>query len=181
MNAVVSLLDSAADSRIRALWDEIDHDFGVHAVRDHVPYPHFSYAGAAHYDDNQLDTLLRRVAAQTAPFTVTADGLALFPGPEPVLYVPVVRTSALSAYHAALWDALAPLATENQPYYHPDTWVAHITLAQRDLTPASLAAIATRLATRPLTLTITVDNLAYIYAGDTGRYACRRYSFAKQA
>lgn len=111
-SAVVSLLDPAHEAEVYALWDELERAFGVHAVRGRVPYPHFSYHVAMRYDEEHLDATPRRVAAQTTPFTVYAEGLALFTGAAPVLYVPVVRDAALSGFHAALWNELAAICAE---------------------------------------------------------------------
>lgn len=178
-SGVVSLLDLPHEAEVLALWDELERMFGVHAVRDRVPYPHFSYHVAMRYDSERLDAALRRIAAQTAPFTVYAEGLALFTGAAPVLYVPVVRDAALSGFHATLWNELAAVSTEAQAYYRLEVWMAHITLAQGDLTGTNLPAIVGLLASRPLHMTVTVNNLAYIYYEPDGRAACRRYDFCR--
>lgn len=128
-SGVVSLLDPPHEAEVYTLWDELERAFGVHAVRDRVPYPHFSYHVAMRYDEERLDAILRRIAAQTAPFTVYAEGVALFTSAAPVLYVPVVRDAALSRFHAALWNELAAVSVEAQAYYRPEAWMAHITLA----------------------------------------------------
>lgn len=178
-SGVVSLLDPPHEAEVYTLWDELERAFGVHAVRDRVPYPHFSYHVAMRYDEERLDAVLRRVAAQTAPFTVPAEGLALFTGVDPVLYVPVVRDAALSGFHAALWSELAAVSAEAQAYFRPEAWMPHITLAQGDLTGTNLPAIVSFLANRPLHMIVTVNNLAYIYYEPDGRAARRRYDFGQ--
>jgi 2'-5' RNA ligase len=47
-------------------------------------------------------------------------------------------------------------------YYHPEQWVPHITLAQGDVTPESLAAAVKRLAQRRFVWRIRVDTIAWI-------------------
>lgn len=57
--------------------------------------------------------------------------------------------------------------------------MAHITLAQGDLTDTNLPAIVRLLASRPLHMSVAVNNLAYLYYEPDGRTACRRYDFGK--
>ncbi len=116
MIAVVSLLDDQHDRPVRDLWDELKRDFGVRRVTAIVPYPHVTYQGAEDYDLNRLDTALRGVAAATAPFTISTTGLDIFTGPQPVLYLAVVRSAALTTVHTALWDAFGTAGRDYVPY-----------------------------------------------------------------
>jgi 2'-5' RNA ligase len=182
MNAVVSLLDAEHTVRVGALWEELERDFGVRDARERVSWPHFTYQGAETYDVERVEAALRQIAGETPPFFVHAEGLGIFVGPQPVLYLPVVRKEALNHLHMRLWEELAPLRTETSPYYAPERWMAHITLAQWDLSPANLPAILQRLAARPLAWRIRVESLALITgvgAGTEATYTLHgRYSLA---
>lgn len=173
MHGIVSLLDNAAHAAVEALWDELAHAFGLGGIR-RTPYPHFSYQIAPGYDLSQLETALAAFARGQQPFVVRASGLGIFTGPAPVLYVPVVRTAALSAFQAALWEAAAPCATDPDASYTPDRWMPHITLAQHDRDAALLGQVVAALGARDLTWEIAVDHLAYIEEqGDTGAVRLR--------
>lgn len=161
MHGIVSLLDDEAYTAVEALWAELARDHGLGGVR-RPPFPHFSYQIAPAYELSRLEAALAAFARNQQPFTVRASGLGIFTGPEPVLYVPVVRTAALSAFHAALWEATAPCATGPDAYYTPDRWMPHITLAQHDIDSALLGPVVASLAARDLAWDTTVDNLAYI-------------------
>lgn len=150
MNAVVALPDEEHTARIAALWDELERDFGVREARSHVPWPHLSLQGADEYAVAEVDARLRVLTAEATPITVAADGLGIFAGPQPVLYVPVQRTEALNRIHGELWRRLAPFSRGMSPYYAPERWAAHVTLAQWDIPPERLGAVISRLAARPL-------------------------------
>lgn len=167
MHGIVSLLDPAAYAAVEALWDELARTFGLGGVR-RTPFPHFSYQIAATYEPSRLEAVLTSFARGRRPFAVRASGLGVFTGPAPVLHVPIVRTAELSAFHAALWEAAAPCATDPSAYYLPDQWMPHITLAMHDLDAARLGQVVAALAARELTWDITVDHVAYIEdQGDT--------------
>ena len=48
--------------------------------------------------------VLSQIARETEPFTIESDGLGIFTGPMPVLYVPIVRSPALSRVHQQVWQ-----------------------------------------------------------------------------
>ena len=180
MHGVSSLLDDTHYAAVERLWAELAATFGVRGVYI-TPYPHFSYHVAEHYDLAALESILQQVAGQTAPFQVRTAGLGVFTGPQPVLYVPVVRTQALSRVHAMLWPALAPAAAGINDYYHPDRWLPHITIGYGDVPPDRLAAIIPDLAPRLFDWAITVDAFAAIYEGAGGQEVRVRVPFGRPA
>ena len=161
MQGIVTLLDPQHYALTEALWSELDEALGLRGVYA-TPYPHFSYHVAASYDHARLQAVLKQAAASARPFTVTTAGLAAFTGPQPVLYIPVVRTAELSAFHADLWTAVEETAQGSHAHYAPQFWVPHITLGFGDLTPASLAQAMRLLAGRSFNWEVPVDNLAFI-------------------
>jgi 2'-5' RNA ligase len=171
MNAVVALLDEAHTLAVEEHWAELARDFGVLEVRQRVPWPHVTFQSAERYDIDRVASTLREIAAQTAPFTARAEGLGIFSGPQPVLYVPVVRDPALNLLHARLWEALAHASDEIAPLYAPDRWMAHITLAQWDISSANLPAILARLAERPIAWQIEVSAFGLILGTGAGMEA----------
>ena len=164
-HGIVSLLDAASEQTTRALWAELDARYGLREVTQRVPWPHYSYHIAEDYDLAGLAEPLQRVAAQTESFAATISGLAGFEAPEPVLYLAVERNAALDALHATLWRELgaADLARGASPLYAAVPWQPHITLAQRDLTLATLRAIQAEWTGRDLRRTLWVDNLTLLY------------------
>jgi len=175
MHAVVSLVDEQTTHAVKNLWTELAADFGVRQLAEVLPYPHFSYQIARHYDEAQLTHLVEQLAHQATPFPLQAGGLALFTGSHPVLYVPIVRTIELSHFHHRIGQAISPVGEGISAYYEPNSWVPHITLAEHDIQAESLAPIMTRFFTRELLWEISIDNLAIIW--DTGTQQELRYQF----
>src|SRR5437879_13267830 len=132
MYAVVSLLDRKNETIVRSLWKQLEKAFRVHAAYRN-PYPHFSYQVAFHYDLKRLESALQRFAARAKKFTIHAGGLGVFTGLTPVVYIPIVRTLELSRFHESLSKKISPTGSAVSPYYAPDLWIPHITLAQWDV------------------------------------------------
>jgi len=161
VEGVVSLLDEPHQALVDALWTDLERECGLRGVRA-TPFPHFSYQVAERYDREPLIEALQRFAAAEPPFSVTTSGLGVFTGAKPVVYLPIVRTAALSRFHAALWQAIAGTGFAVQAYYLPDRWLPHITIGWGDVDAQGAAAAVRWLANQPLNWEIAVTSVAFI-------------------
>jgi hypothetical protein len=105
---------------------------------------------------------LCQLADKVAPCTVQTDGLGIFTGPVPVLFLAVIRSPALTKVHQQLWQAITAAAVGATLVYAPEHWIPHITLAQGDMTSTDVAEIAERLSSRRFQWQIPLTNLAVI-------------------
>ncbi len=162
---MVSLLDEEHYSEVEGLWAELDREFGVRGVYV-TPFPHFSYQVAERYEVKALESTLRKISRDMSPFRVRTAGLGIFTGPEPVLHVPIVRSSELSEFHQRVWQDTVRAASGLLGYYHPDSWMPHITLAHSDIDKDGLSRLIRATSERNFGWEIRIDNLSLIY--DTG-------------
>jgi len=175
LHGVVSLLDAEHTGRVERLWDAIAREFDVRGVYS-TPFPHFSYHVAAGYDVDRVGAVLDRAARKMSPLTVRTSGLGIFTGGQPVVYVPVVRDSALTQFHASVWPVIDAHASATVDYYRPDRWMPHITLSFGDVDPERLPGIIGYLNSVDLDWEVRIDNLALIL--DTGTRQELRFRFA---
>ena len=162
MQAVISVLDEHHRQQVVCLWEELKREFHIRATSERVPFPHFTYQGALSYEETPLCSALEQVAGETDPFEVETDGIGIFTGPNPVLYLPVVRSSVLSQIHHRLWQALVTTGVGISPTYGPRHWIPHITLAQGDITHTQLPAVMQMLSARSFSWRMPIDNLTVI-------------------
>lgn len=179
-HGVVTLLDEKSDALVRELWHELDVRFGLKGVA-RVPYPHFSYHVATDYDLPALEKVLTRFSASAAAFSVKTNGLALFVGTSPVVYIPVVRKPALTQLHQWVWGIADAFAIGTHAYYQPDEWMPHITLAQSDVKTNLILDVMKFLNERDLNWQFPVNNLAIIADGQAGSPHDIRLMFPFQA
>jgi 2'-5' RNA ligase len=168
MYGVISLLDEKHDRLVRMLWAELEEKAGLRGVLV-TPVPHFSYHVAEEYIMPRLEKALGCMARKTPPFFVETTGLGIFTGVQPVLYLPIVRTLALSQFHRKLWRETAKTGAGVLNYYHPDHWMPHITIGYGDIAPEALSEAARLLSMRDLAWKIEVDNLALGYDDGTSQ------------
>ena len=118
----------------------------------------------------RLEEIIHDVANARPPLVVRTTGLALFTGVRPVIYIPVVKAAPLLELHAHIWRSAQPASQELSPYYAPDSWMPHISLAYEDVTPANVGAVIESLAFRSFNWEMTIDNISLIYEpeGQTG-------------
>jgi 2'-5' RNA ligase len=174
MYGVVSLLDDKHYRLVEEIWAGLDAQLGPRRTRA-TPFPHFSYHVAERYDIELLANAVREFAQRSAPFTVTTSGLGIFAGIQPVLYVPIVRTPALSELHRALWAEVNPYGFGIVGYYAPEQWLPHITLAQQEIDAGDLPALVQQLNARDFAWEIRVDNLAIIHNTDDPHVPVMRF------
>jgi 2'-5' RNA ligase len=168
--AIVSLLDHAADQRVRSIHTRLESECGLKAIRL-FPYPHFTWVGAEGCNLEKLEITVGRLALKLPPLEVMSTGLGLFTGKEPVIYIPIVKTLEMIQIQKEIWDATRGEMDQMHPYYAPDKWAPHITLALQDVTEDNLGCAMQQLSFQSFEMVIQVNNLAVVYEeeGKTGK------------
>jgi 2'-5' RNA ligase len=169
VNALVSLLDHDHADELRSIWWELESRFGV--TNQYVkPFTHFSYHVVAdEYDLDYLQPALEDLSVKRPPFRVRTTGSGVFTGTDAVIYNGVMPTPELVALHQELWDHFTPGFGVGLPYYAPEVWVPHVTLAQGQRAGEHLSDILAFLAELDLEWDLNVDNLAVIEDGGKER------------
>ena len=165
MHGLVSLLDAEHDSKVRRIWRELDDQCKYSGVNV-TPIPHFSWGIAEEFDWTRIHGKLSQIAKRTRPFFIKTDGISMFTGPNPVIYIPIVRTLELSQLHSKIWRAVNGFASSISNLYAPDSWMPHITLAFQDVSEHNLTCLIQYLAFQNFSWTIGIDNISIIKQGE---------------
>lgn len=161
MLAITSLLSAPHVLRINAIIKRLEEKFGIDDVQATLD-PHLTYQLAGVRKLSSLKKVLAEIATTTAPFPAFTTGLGVFPGAQPVIYIPVLRSDALNALHQRILAATAPLCLRTDKFSGPDCWLPHISLALHDTTPDLLGPVLSYLNQETYNLEITIDNLALL-------------------
>ena len=162
MHGLVSLLDPHHYALVEEIWHELERDCGLTGIQV-TPYPHFSWQIAEDYDFEALKQVVKDIAAETRPFTVTVAGLGIFASETPVVYLSVVRTRELSELHAIIWERVLPISTAASPFYAPDSWMPHISIAYADVTRENIPCVMELVAFRTHYWQVKIDNISFIH------------------
>jgi 2'-5' RNA ligase len=170
MHAIVSLLDEPHFRRIETLWQELEFDCGLAGINK-TPLPHFSFHVAAEYDFDRLNDILVSLAKSSQTFMIRTTGLGLFTGDIPVLYIPITKDNALEEFHRNVWEEVNAVAAGASPFYAPNSWVPHISLARGDVDRENLGCAMERLAFERFDWEIEINHLALVnqYSGQVGK------------
>lgn len=161
MLAITSLLSQPHVVRIKGIIKRLEEKFGLDDVQATLD-PHLTYQLAGVKKLSLLKNVLAEVAATTAPFPAFTTGLGVFPGAQPVIYIPVLRSDALNALHRRILAATKPLCLRTDKFSTPDCWLPHISLALHDTTPDLLGPVLSYLNQETYNLKIIIDNLAIL-------------------
>ena len=162
---LVCLLPKDYETCVQKLWQELGDECGIEGI-DAAPLPHFSWLLAEGFEWNALKKRLANLTRNLRPITVTTNGIGIFSGTSPIIFIPLVRTDALNVLHKRIWEAVQPIGIELSPYYAPQRWVPHITLAYEGVTPRKLNCAMQKLAFQNSDGEFKVDNISFIYDGD---------------
>ena len=161
MLAITSLLSAPHVLRINAVIKKLEQKFGLDDVQATLD-PHLTYQLAGVKKLSSLKTALAQVAAATEPFPAFTTGLGVFPGAQPVIYIPVLRSDSLNALHHRILAATAPLCLRTDKFSSADCWLPHISLALHDTTPDLLGPVLSFLNEETYNLKIEIDNIAIL-------------------
>ena len=166
MHGLVTLLPEPFYSKVNAVWDGLEKEFGLNGIRV-TPYPHFSWNIGETYHRPDLDLALGEIAENAPEILVHTEGISLFPAPRPVLFIKVLRHPALDALHTQLWEKMQTIADGMSDYYNPEQWQPHISLAYGDLESGRVSEVADWLEDQDnFCWEFQVDNISFIYEPD---------------
>ena len=161
MLAITTLLNDPTVVRINGIIKSLEAKFGLDDVQA-TPDPHLTYQLADVAQLGALKAVLGAVASATPVFEAHSTGLGVFPGPQPVIYIPVLRSDGLNALHARILRAIGPLCSQTDKFSSPDLWLPHISLALHDTTPELLGPVLMYLNQETYNLAFDIDNLTIL-------------------
>ncbi len=166
MQAIATLLNRNADDKAKKMWQDLEKTCGLSGIK--IPQdPHFSWFVAEKFDELELKKRFLDLSMQLTEFEIPTNGIGLFTGEKPILYIPIVKTKRLLELHEEIWDLLSPLGVKLSAFYQPEHWIPHITVTSDDASLANITCIVETILRLPLTMTITVNNLALIYSEES--------------
>ena len=136
MSYSVSLwFDEAAEAQVRDVWQGLA-DAGIETFTDSLVRPHVSLAHQLELDPEPFVTALRERLEAHPTFELVFPGLGLFVE-SGILYLSTVMTDALWTLHRDVAELVLEHGAHASPYYQPDRWTPHCTLAV-NLTPETM-------------------------------------------
>lgn len=178
MYSIISTLDPEADSKVnqlRAWLIDRNPSLGNTLLLD----PHVSWLGAEEMDVRTVGEMLTRMAHTLSPLYLVTTGFGVFSGRNPVLYLPIVKTTELAKLHASLWDLLSSEVKVSNLMFRPEQWLPHITvLYLGEQENESLGRTMADLIKMEFYLHFTIDHfrIAYIEGDHYGQKSVHRFN-----
>jgi 2'-5' RNA ligase len=125
--AIAALFDAASESGLQDLRARLAEYAGTDAVA--VARPHLTFAIVNQLDPEALRPALLAFCQATPPLPLHLAAVGAFPTDEGVVFLAPVVTRPLLAVHANLCRLLDEAGFPTAPYYRPQNWVPHCTVA----------------------------------------------------
>lgn len=127
--AVEMFFDKESDAQIRKIWRSLKESGISSWMEDSGSVPHVTLSVFGELDADEADRRLASFAEKVSGFPLVFASIGAFPTDEGVLFLAPVVTGELLRVHNAFHDFFADLREYQWPYYLPDSWVPHCTLA----------------------------------------------------
>jgi len=134
MHGLITPLPEPYKEKVYQLWEDFQKEHHLNGVFT-TPIPHFTWHVDAQYRP-ELVPSLADFFANNVPPTITTDGLGIFCGEHPIIFINLLVTEELLRYHSQLFTLLQPFSAKSNAYYEPGKWHPHITLALGDTNPS---------------------------------------------
>lgn len=129
-------------------------------------YPHFSWQVAESYNMDKLVHFLKDFSCNHSTFEICINGIGIFTGILPVIYLPIIKSTELIAIHQEIWKKTEEIRIRAIEYYEGEQWIPHITILQQNtLNNASMVAL-NKIINLPIKLKMKIDNFALGEVGD---------------
>lgn len=125
--AIAALFDAQSEAGIRALRARLAESAGADAFPQ--VRPHLTLAVIEELDAEALRPTLQAFCQSMPPLPLHLAAVGAFPTSEGVVYLAPVVTRPLLAAHASLCRVLTDAGYTPEPYYRPQNWVPHCTVA----------------------------------------------------
>lgn len=161
MSALVSTIPEPYYTTVQNIINDLHKRFGIYGS---VPlkWPHFSYQGGI-YNFEKLASAIREFSTCCSPIVIQTEGIGVFYGKNPVIYIKVKKSPALQALHKKIFEHFISYVTGGlNEYYRPEIWHPHITVASGYITNDDLESILGYLNKHNFFWNFTIDNLSFI-------------------
>lgn len=174
--AIASLFDVKTDDRTKELWDWIQCVCSLDGISI-SPIPHFSWFVGETLLSEEVERALMRAANNTPPFEVKVVDVGIFTGENPIVFLGLQKDKMLMQLHQSLRQAISLTDDRDSPFYNPDVWIPHITLAYHEHDEERLACTVRQLVFgfRPMSLRVKEIGLLYQNLDQYG--VAMRYAF----
>lgn len=176
MYAIVSLLDREENAQVIEYWKYLENACGLLGVKT-TPIPHFSWMVAQFIDLELIRPPLEQIKTISSCFNTTLDGLGLFTGLRPIVYLPVIKTYEMANFHQSLFTALTPCCVSVSSLYSPELWLPHVTLAYGDVNAGKAACAIKQLIPLDKEIALKITNISIIYHQDNSVGIKERFDF----
>lgn len=132
MNGLISLMPDFLHEEVLKIWKELDILFGLNRVKSTL-YPHITWVISQSCDEYKIIEWLEREKKKHFPFNIKTNGIGIFTGKRPAIYIQVKQNVELIKFQQCIYDKFLPHAKELKKLYFPENWIPHISLAIEDV------------------------------------------------
>jgi riboflavin kinase, archaea type len=129
MLALELSFDAAAREQLHSLWVELGRLYPPPGALEIGGEPHVRLAVFRRGEPAHIERVVTALSARLSPFALNLRAVGAFRTDEGVVFLAPDASSELRAAHRQMLQILAGESERVEPYYQPDVWVPHCTVA----------------------------------------------------
>lgn len=165
MFAIISLIPEEHWPVLRAIQSTLNDS--EQSIRDEPEYFHFSWQVAEGYDLTKLQVKLKELAKKINDLEISINGIGIFTGIMPVIYLPIIKSRRLIWMHEEIWSITQDVLLKPIEYYGIEEWIPHITLQHQVEHLQNFQSSITKILSLPIKLKMKINNFAIGETDDT--------------
>jgi hypothetical protein len=140
INGIITRLPSFFETEIQNVWNDFQHQIGISRIKT-TSFPHLTWVIAKHTDEDLVDHQLNIFRKKITPFVFSTNGIGVFTGKRPAVYIQIKPDIRLLAFQNQLYDLFSDHSEGLKKFYAPDRWIPHISVAIEDIDTSNIGRV----------------------------------------
>lgn len=138
MNGLITQLPQYIHDEVEKIWEQLHVLFGINRVKS-TTLPHLTWVIAQECDETKVKDEIDRLRKRHFPFVIKTNGIGIFTGKRPAVYIQIKPTVELLKFQSTLFEVFSKLSKKPKKHYIPHRWIPHISLAIEDVSDENIA------------------------------------------
>lgn len=143
------------------LWDDLHRMFGISRIKT-TSFPHLTWVIAKQSNEVLVDKQLNTISKKSSPFVLSTNGIGLFTGKRPAIYIQIKPSIYILEFQKQLYDLLSDHSEELKKFCAPDRWIPHISVAIEDINVSNIGKVMAYLLPNTFKYDIRIEKVTLV-------------------
>ena len=181
INGIITKLPDFFEEEVFKVWNDFHYLYGISRIKT-TSFPHLTWVIAKESDEQLVDEKLTIIKKKTFPFALSTNGIGIFTGKRPAVYIQIKPSIQILEFQKMLYDTFSDHSDGLKKFYVPNRWIPHISLAIEDIDLSNIGKVMEYLLPTTFKHDLRIENISLVRKekGQTMELV-RDYWFARES